>query len=575
MTKRSIAFLVMLILFSLFTPLDTVEASTKEGVVTASTLNIREKPTALSPKVGSLSRGDKVTVVSTNGQWHQIRYRTLSGYVHQDYISFSQSSSSNDISIYVNNEKLQLPISHVPTVDNSILLPFRVISEALGVQVRWNQQKQQVWAQDQGTEILFTLGQSETLINNRSVLVNPAPRAIEQSTVIPLRFFAETFGADVKWNQQAQEVRITREVHSDSGAGEESPSSTMKGTVARADTLNVRSGPDTSHSSVGRLTSGQTVDVKSFDDRWAKITFNGRDAYVHSYYLDLYQNGVQKRLLGQPKVTKVGDVTTLSWPKIGGVVNTSHQESGTLRTITTNAAEMPLVTSSVNGMSQISAVNQSAGKGMSFRVADGYQASISHTTAELIVTVSPVRQGGSLSGKKIVIDPGHGGSDPGAVGNGLQEKEIALDVAQRAEKLLLAAGAHVIMTRDTDVYPTLSDRVKVANDAKADLFISIHANAATATSANGTETYWDATYASAGSEKLAHSIHSHLIDKLGTRDRGVKTAGFQVIKQARMPSVLLELAFISNSQDAAKLKTDSFRQRSAEAILEGVVDYYK
>ncbi|WEG16598.1 N-acetylmuramoyl-L-alanine amidase [Alkalihalophilus pseudofirmus] len=574
MTKRSLVFLLMFILVSVFSPLDAVDASSKEGTVTATSLNVRAEPSTQATRIGSLTQGQTVQIQRTVGTWYEIRYGSQNGYVSNQYISIKSSTpstppSNQQVKIYVNGELLDLPISNPPRVDNHLLVPFRVIGDALGIDVKWRGATRQVWGEDQGTEILFTIDQTNTIVNNRNVSVSPAPRIFEHSTVIPLRFFSETFGADVKWNQQAQEVRITRETQS---AGS---TSAYSGTVARADTLNVRSGPDTSHASLGRLTSGQTVEVHSFDDRWAKITFNGRDAYVHSYYLDLYQNGVQKRLLGQPKVTRVSDVTTLSWPKIGGVVNTSHQQNGTLRTITTNAAEMPIVASSVNGMSQISAVNQSAGKGMSFRVADGYQASISHTTAELIVTVSPVRQGGSLSGKKIVIDPGHGGSDPGAVGNGLQEKEIALDVAQRAEKLLLAAGAHVIMTRDTDVYPTLSDRVKVANDANADLFISIHANSATATSANGTETYWDATYASAGSEKLAHAIHGHLIDKLGTRDRGVKTAGFQVIKQARMPSVLLELAFISNSQDAAKLKTNSFRQGSAEAILEGVVDYYK
>ncbi|MCM3162608.1 N-acetylmuramoyl-L-alanine amidase [Metabacillus litoralis] len=180
-----------------------------------------------------------------------------------------------------------------------------------------------------------------------------------------------------------------------------------------------------------------------------------------------------------------------------------------------------------------------------------------------------------LAGKVITIDPGHGGKDSGAIGFGLQEKEVVLDVGLQVQKLLEAEGAKVIMTRKDDTFLDLPERAAVANNAKSSIFISLHINAATSESANGTETYWNGNYESAESKKLAEKIQNRLIEKLGTRNRGVKDAGFYVIKYTKMPSVLAELGFISNEAEAAKLKTAQFRKNAAEAILLGVLDYYK
>jgi N-acetylmuramoyl-L-alanine amidase len=182
---------------------------------------------------------------------------------------------------------------------------------------------------------------------------------------------------------------------------------------------------------------------------------------------------------------------------------------------------------------------------------------------------------GPLSGLKIVVDAGHGGTDPGAVANGLKEEDIVLDVAKRVKPKLESAGAAVIMTRESDVYPKLAERVQLANSQKADAFLSIHANASTSTAAYGTETYWDSQYFGPESKLLAEYIQSQLVSKMGTRDRGVKEAPFYVIHNTTMPSVLIELAFITNSSDAAKLANSSYREKAAQAIYEGTLNYYR
>lgn len=180
-----------------------------------------------------------------------------------------------------------------------------------------------------------------------------------------------------------------------------------------------------------------------------------------------------------------------------------------------------------------------------------------------------------IKGKTIVVDPGHGGTDPGAVRFGLQEKDLVLAVGLIVQKKLEAAGANVVMTRTTDRTLSLSDRSSLANRVGADAFVSIHANSAPSATAHGTETYWNRTNAASDSKALAENIQKHLISKLKTRDRGVKEAGFHVIKNTTMPSVLVELGFISNQQEAEKMKTAAFQEDAAEAIYLGLKEFFK
>lgn len=178
--------------------------------------------------------------------------------------------------------------------------------------------------------------------------------------------------------------------------------------------------------------------------------------------------------------------------------------------------------------------------------------------------------------KVIAIDPGHGGHDPGAVGNGYREKDIVLNVGLHLKKYLNDAGIEVVMTRATDVFIPLDERVSIAVNGGADTFVSIHMNSAGSSSAAGTETY----YSTAGnydrvqaSKKLTEFIQKRLLNELGTKNRGEKTAPFRVIHRNSLPSVLVELGFISNAREAQLIANN--QQDAAHAIYLGIVDYYK
>ncbi|WP_050183339.1 N-acetylmuramoyl-L-alanine amidase [Domibacillus robiginosus] len=182
-----------------------------------------------------------------------------------------------------------------------------------------------------------------------------------------------------------------------------------------------------------------------------------------------------------------------------------------------------------------------------------------------------------LAEQTIILDPGHGGSDPGAVGFGLHEADVVLKTGLKVNSLLKDTPFNVKMTRSTDTFITLANRAAFAKRNNGDIFVSIHANAASP-SASGTETFYSAAANSqnaSDSKLLATKIQSRMIAAWDLKNRGVKTAGYYVLKNNTVPAALLELGFITNKGDNDKLKSDYWLNVMSKAIYNGILDYYK
>lgn len=177
-----------------------------------------------------------------------------------------------------------------------------------------------------------------------------------------------------------------------------------------------------------------------------------------------------------------------------------------------------------------------------------------------------------MSKKKIFIDPGHGGSDPGAIGVKSKEAANVLAVALALEKKLVAQGYEVKLSRRTDVYLTLSQRTKMANDWGADLFISLHDNSAVNKTATGFETFIFNGVVSAKSINLQKCIHEAIAKDIGLRDRGMKRANFAVVRETKMPAVLIEYGFISNLSDEKIIANEIEKQ--AQLTFVGINKFY-
>lgn len=195
--------------------------------------------------------------------------------------------------------------------------------------------------------------------------------------------------------------------------------------------------------------------------------------------------------------------------------------------------------------------------------------------------VAPSLDGTGLEGRTIVIDAGHGGHDSGTSGHGQVEKHLALDISKRLQTLLRNAGGNAVMTRSDDRFLRLPDRPSVANRMGADAFLAIHLNS-TGSKRNiwsGTETYYH--FQDPICRELAQHIQANLVQAIGLPDRGAKSdtriapkSGFSVLRNAKVPAVLIEVGYLNHPGDAAKLSNPAFRQRAAEGIMAGLRSYF-
>ena len=192
--------------------------------------------------------------------------------------------------------------------------------------------------------------------------------------------------------------------------------------------------------------------------------------------------------------------------------------------------------------------------------------------------------------KVIYLDAGHGGYDPGASYFGISEKSLTLAIQSRVKAKLEAEGYQVVTTRTSDTYVDLTDRSRAANASESDIFVSIHINASGSSAAQGIETYYYQPYAEypsrinaayhanptrlSMSDTLANAIQSSLINATGAQNQGVKRRTFAVLRETTAPAVLLELGFLSNPQEAARLNTSAYQETLANAIVAGIKRYY-
>ncbi len=237
---------------------------------------------------------------------------------------------------------------------------------------------------------------------------------------------------------------------------------------------------------------------------------------------------------------------------------------------------------------------------------NGVQVNLSHAVAlherepvisesDFRLLIDPILRARALPRQRVmtvVIDPGHGGRDPGAAGRQHEEKKVVLQIALRLGQILRQQGFRVHLTRTTDQYLSMEQRVEVARRSRADLFVSIHANAAANQSVHGVETFLLPPRGTAGTYtnrvldthragnafdkqnlRLAYEIQRHALARTRASDRGVKHATFQVLRDLPCPGVLIETGFMSNPREEQMLANPAYQTRIAAGIAAGIVAY--
>ncbi|MDQ0220006.1 N-acetylmuramoyl-L-alanine amidase [Peribacillus cavernae] len=394
-----------------------------------------------------------------------------------------------------------------------------------------------------------------------------------------------------------------------------------------ATSLNIREKPATSSKAIGNLKKGQVVTIIQQQGGWTKVPFGKKSGWVSSKYITLitlqtaaksgYVTGSNLNLRQSASTSAKslallsrGTLVTIqstvsSWYKVyvpskkktGWVSNkyiankkaTAETAAPAKPALTTTVTyyvtasslyirkEPSTSSSSITSVKKSGAVSLFEKKGTwgKVKTASGKTgwASLSYLTSKVPAKPVETELPNGVKDKVIVIDPGHGGSDAGAVGKyKTTEKAINLATANELKTLLGSAGARVVMTRVSNEGRKLDldDRIEISHKYKADVFISIHYNSGG--NATGVETYYDTKY---GNEtELAKCIQTEVVKQTGMRDRGVKTAGFYVVKYNKMPSVLVELGFISNPNEEKVIATTAYQQKAARGIFNGLNKYF-
>lgn len=496
MKHKIIAMLLSTVLFlsvfSLSVGTQKVAAASDEGVVTASTLNLRQSSSTTSKSLTLLPKGTKVHIKSLKNSWMVVYVpsKKRSGWVDKKYISITKGATAKTASVttkyYVTASSLNIRQS--PTTSSKV-----VASVKKGATVTYYS-KSGMWAKVKTTSGI-------TGWASMSYLSKTKPAS------------ATTAGTKTYY--------------------------------VKADSLKVMASSSRQAKVLTTLKKGASVKYLSAKNSWGKIKTT---------------SGITGWVANRDLTTKNSGFETVSNDTIKYVTSDTLniREEGNAEAAKVGVAKrgdaLTVVKTASNGWGEII-------------TEDGL---IGWVNLSFLSDSVPTN---GLKGKKIVLDPGHGGKDPGALGDDNKEKDLTLSTAKKLKAKLEAAGAKVYMTRTGDTYPSLDQRVEYSKKMKADLFISIHFNSGSS-SANGIETYYWTS--SKNEKKLATYVQEEVVDSTGLNSRGVKTANFRVIGTTNpTQAILVELGFISNPHEEQIIEKSSFQNDAATGIVNGLEAYYE
>lgn len=470
-----------------------------------------------------------------------------------------QGYAATDSRMILNGKELSLPADvEIENVDGNIMIPIRVVVENLGFKVNWSQKSQRVNIEQNGKVMQLVVNNQVATVDGKQENLNVAPLLRKNSVVVPIRFVSEQMGIKVKWNNVDKIVSLTTPV-------------TEPVTVPVTEPVPSKgsgSNPSTSVPVVGSPDILSQVEGIQFSDNQLTISLNGS---VQPKVSTL--KGTDRIMLDLPNTMfsdSFGDSQSLDAKLMGKLEVSGYPDvSGVRYWLLSSSPSTVRIVIDLNYAKKYTLLNETTDSTLI-----SIQLNSGDDTVPIPVPVLPDPAVPNIDdGRNIVIiDPGHGGRDPGAISvTKKKEKDFALAVALKVEQLLLQEpDIEVVMTRNEDTYPTLQERVAIANNLSADVFVSIHGNSNPSVTPSGSQTFY---YQRTDSKALANVMHKYLMKATGLKDRGVTSGNLHVIRETKMPAVLLEVGFLSNSNDETLLFTEDFQNNVAQGIVDGIKEY--
>ncbi|WP_239634438.1 N-acetylmuramoyl-L-alanine amidase family protein [Paenibacillus sp. H1-7] len=514
------------------------------------------------------------------------------------------------IQLFLNGKQLN---AEVPPriIKNNTVVPVRIIAESLGSEVKWEEKSRKVTVDKSGVSIQLFIDKAEALVNNKSFKLETSPTIVEGSTMLPLRFVSEQFGVKVTWDDLTRSVFMFQNEEEQPSAGNaEGEASTGKDNSsgdkqAEADKPSDTKQPEDSKNddkSPAKPTPTPTPIPSKPEGTGQDKGSTGTNASEADKPSGKPVDKPEDKPAGKPESGSKDDqqtsgdngketkttVRSISLEKDQFVIKTGGAVTKPSVKIESNPDR--IVIDIPNGQLDPSLKLNEKGEGdikenhdsvtqiryllfskessivriiIDLNKKVDFRSSTATVTSQLSWTLSAAKDR-----YKVVIDPGHGGKDTGAISlTKRREKDFVLSLGTKVYKLLeKEPRIQPYMTRDDDTFVELDGRTEFANDLKADLFVSVHGNSAGKESVEGIETY----YYTEQSLEFAKLMHEKLLKATQFNDRKVKQNNFYVIKNTAMPSLLLELGFLTNKSDEAAMYSEEFQDRVAASIVAAI-----
>lgn len=524
----------------------------------------------MAAPLGNVKASDIYTVKSGDTLW---------GISDKYNISVSQLLNWNGLNSNEIHVGQNLKVSNNETSNNVVSTTYTVKSgdTLWGIATKHNVTVQQLMTVNKLSTSTVFVGQK--LVISQSSITTPSNPGTTSPTVTQTytvkagdtlwgisRDFKVNVNDIIQWNNlKSSTLYIGQKLNlkaSTTSPSQPPTSSTKAYAIVTASALNLRTSPDGSVITV--MPVGTRVEILSNSNGWNQVKYGNTTGWASIKYLKLDLSGGTQTPAPPIEEVKYAIVSA-------SALNLRTAPNGSVITMMPNGAKVQVLETS-NGWSKVK-----------------YGSETGWASSEYLVE-SNNNQNGTGNGQTVLLDPGHGGADSGAVNGSYYEKYLTMTFANKTKNYLENMGYKVVLTRSGDssclaVYsltPDLQCRVDKSNQYGADVFVSIHINAAVP-GAIGTETYYNANGDYDGSmnvepqnsKLLAQSIHNRYQPAMGSNDRGVVDSGFYVLRKNTVPATLLEVGFISDYRDLNKMINSTYQNNISSAIAQGINDYFK
>lgn len=602
-------------------------SSSPEGTatVTGTIVNIRSTPAVSGEIITRVAKGDKLTILANKNEWYQVKTKSgqtgwIAGYLVEldkppvEKKVDTTQPSTKQVLIKVDGKLVDFDIPPYIDAQDRTMVPIRFVATELGSQVFWNGEEGLVTITNKGQIIQLWIGQAVAMVNNEDIPLDTTPVLQDGRTMVPLRFVGDSLGVKVDWDGGANTVVLTTKKPETPSLGQDS--NTKKTALVTGSIVNMRTGPGTDYPAVAQIKKGELLTILGESDDWYRIqSREGHEGWVANWLVAVRTDanapsrspepGERERPLppvytGPNSLTNIytenfGDSLEIiiegefplnySYMSLNNPLRIVFDFHNTSLDLDWDEDQMLLTDNRLAAAIRVGQFSQSQGRiVIDLKDIASLQTSTNDDGSKLFIKLQPP----SIKGKVIVLDPGHGTiqpggwADPGAIGpSGLYERDVTTDISWKLYEILTREGATVIMTRTGNTTNLdLVGRAQIANENKADIFVSVHVNSSTKSSVAGTSTYYYAPGNSAlggqrnTRQRLASLVQQELVSYLGRRNIGILEANFVVLRETKMPSILVETAFLSNPEEERLLATEAFRAKAAEGIAKGIIRYF-